>query len=469
MRIVLLLGLTVTLAVPAACAVPSAPPRTDVTPVRCEVSADRRFVTSVSPDGRYFRDQHGSPILVRGDSPWAGVTRWSIDQANLYFANRERFGFNASIMSLIGATENGAPSDDGATFDGVLPFVDGDVTRWNEPYWQRVDAVLRTACLHGNTIFLYPVDGWNVKTIFHSAGAERVRRFATMVAERYGSLPNVVWMAGGDFYARDSYANSLFSVTLDGIRSTGSTRPFSIQLWYTKSLSTDSPYWRDIVDWNFVYTYQPTYRAVLDGYLRSGGRDPRPALLGEANYEGENNVPGSPPTTNETLRRQALWALTSGSPGNFFGSSDWKFSPGWEGRLDTPAVHQLQAIRDLFAARSWWSLVPDEGADLVVSGRGTELTHDDDKVSVVGSDYATVARAVDRSWAVVYVPTERTLTLDLSGMAGPSTVAWVDPAAAARPPLTTVVDPSGHVSTPGPNSDGGHDWLLLVTARHSGG
>ncbi len=132
---------------------------------------------------------------------------------------------------------------------------------------------------------------------------------------------------------------------------------------------------------------------MLDGYLRTGGRDPRPALLGEANYERENNVPGSPPTTNETLRRQALWALTSGSPGTFFGSADWKFPPGWEGRLDTPAVRQLQAIRDLFAARSWWSLVPDEGADLVVAGRGAEMTHDDRNVSVVGNDYATVARA----------------------------------------------------------------------------
>jgi hypothetical protein len=137
--------------------------------------------------------------------------------------------------------------------------------------------------------------------------------------------------------------------------------------------------------------------------------------------------------------------------------------------LDTPAVRQLQAIRDFFAARSWWSLVPDEGADLVTAGRGTEMTHDDSNVFVLGSDYATVARAADGSWAVVYVPSERALTLDLSGIGVSSTVEWVDPAAAARPPMTAAVDPAGHVSTPGPNSDGGHDWLLLVAARHPGG
>ena len=29
------------------------------------------FATSVSPGGRYFLDQYGTPILVKGDAPWA--------------------------------------------------------------------------------------------------------------------------------------------------------------------------------------------------------------------------------------------------------------------------------------------------------------------------------------------------------------------------------------------------------------
>ena len=35
--------------------------------------------------------------------------------------------------------------------------------------------------------------------------------------------------------------------------------------------------------------------------------------MGEANYEGENNQTETLPTTDETLRRQVLWALTSGA------------------------------------------------------------------------------------------------------------------------------------------------------------
>jgi hypothetical protein len=450
----------------AGCAAPA--PSEDapltVAPVApCEAVAGHHFVTSISPDGRYFLDQHGNPLLVRGDSPWAGMTRWSPEQAELYFSNREVRGFNASIVSLVGAIANGAPSDDGATFDGVLPFVDGEITHWNETYWQRVDTIIRSACAHGNTVFLYPMDGWNVGPIFGGANADDARRFGAMVAHRYANFPNIAWMTGGDFFARDRHANDLFAAMLDGVRSTGNDKPFSIQLSGTpKSLSTDSPFWRDRVDWNFVYTYNPTYKAVLDAYRRSGGRDPRPALLGEANYEGENNQPNSPPTTNETLRRQVLWALTSGSPGSFFGSDDWEFHPGWEARLNTPAVTQLQKIRDLFAARTWWTLVPDDQDQLVTEGRGTKLTEDAEQ-DVLDNDYATGARSTDESWAVIYVPTARTLTLDTSRFTRPWTGKWIDPADASAPPIDAVID-RGQVTSPGTNSDDGPDWLLLIEA-----
>jgi hypothetical protein len=431
-----------------------------VSAVPCR-SPTGKFVTSISSNGRYFLDQHRDPLLVRGDSPWSGITRWSSEQAERYFADREAHGFNASIMSLVGAVDNGGPSADGASYDGIAPFVGGDVTKWNEAYWRRVDAILRSACAHGNTVFLYPMDGWNFDPVFRSANVQAARNYGATVAKRYANFPNIVWMAGGDYFARDRYANQMFAGMLDGIRSTGDRRPFSIQLWYQKSLSTDSPDWRDRVDWNFVYTYLPTYRAVLDGYGVSQGGRRYPSLLGEANYEGENNQPATKPTTNETLRRQALWALTSGSPGNFFGSADWQFLPGWEGRLDTRAVTQLQTIHDFFAARNWWTLQPDTGNGLVTAGRGTEVT-DDTEMDVLDNDYATAARSADGRWSVVYVPTARTLTLDTRELHSSWSARWIDPADATGLQIRAVVDSAGHVTTPGINSDGGADWLLLI-------
>jgi Protein of unknown function (DUF4038)/Putative collagen-binding domain of a collagenase len=420
------------------------------------------FATSVSRDGRYFLDQDGKPLLLHGDSPWALMTQLSPEQARLWFADRQRQGFNAAIVSLIGATANGAPSDDGATFDGLLPFEDGDILRWREPYWERVTSYLQLAAEHGITVMLYPIDGWTIGHSFVPTSIEQCHRYGGMVAQRFRDLPNIVWMSGGDYepdtddLARGSDVDHCIDAMLRGIRETGDGRPFSIQLGARKSLSTDNPYWARRVDWNFVYTYYPTYKAVLDARRRTPAI---PAVMGEANYEGENNQGETPPTTDETLRRQVLWSLTSGAAGEFVGSDDWEFHDGWEERLSTPALTQITRLRALFSELDWWRLVPDTDSELVTGGRGAELTSDE-PMDVLENDYATAARTPDGRLAVVYLPTERTITLDPSATAPGTRAAWVDPASGARRPVPMAAT----FTPPGPNAAGDGDWLLLLTA-----
>lgn len=84
----------------------------------------------------------------------------SAAQAESWFANRQRHGYNAAIISLVGATANGGPSDDGATFDGLRPFVNGDILNWNDAYWRRAHDYVEIAAEHGFTVLLYPIDGW---------------------------------------------------------------------------------------------------------------------------------------------------------------------------------------------------------------------------------------------------------------------------------------------------------------------
>ena len=97
-------------------------------------AASRRLVTGITGNQRYFVDQTGRAILVRGDSPWAMMTDLSPRQARHYLDNRKKYGVNALIVSLVGAEANGGPSDDGATFDGIRPFVRNDITRPNKNY-----------------------------------------------------------------------------------------------------------------------------------------------------------------------------------------------------------------------------------------------------------------------------------------------------------------------------------------------
>lgn len=420
-----------------------------------------RFVASVSSDGRYLRDQYGQPILIHGDAPWSLLTDLSPSQAEPYFETRGGQGFNAAIVSLIGDRANGGPSDDGSTYDGLLPFVDGDVTTWQDGYWDRVTRYLRLAADHGITVFLYPIDGWTIGHAFTPKSVEQCQAYGTMVANRLRDLPNLVWMSGGDYFprtddpARGSDVDHCIDAMMQGIRSVGDARPFSIQLGYPKSISTDNPYWATRVDWNFVYSYEPTYTAVLEAYARTPAV---PALLGEANYEGENNQKNSPPTTAKTLRMQMLWSLTSGAAGAFYGSDDWEFHDGWEQRMDTRSVAQLGRLHRLFAGLPWTRLVPDTTSALVTAGRGTQITGATE-ADVLQSDYVTASRSPDGRLAVVYLPSARTITVDRTQLAATTEARWVDPASGTA--QTTPM--SNTFTTPGRNADGDDDWLLVFT------
>jgi hypothetical protein len=189
-------------------------------------------------------------------------------------------------------------------------------------------------------------------------------------------------------------------------------------------------------------------------------------LFSEGNYEGEDNY-GGPATTNETLRRQQLWTLTSGGAGEFTGSQDWQFNAGWQTRLDTVWISQAQKIRNFFSGLNWQLLVPDDTNPVVTAGRGTKITADGYR-DVLANDYVTAAQAPDKSQTVVYVPTSlsgastvRTITLNLAKLPASYTAQWVDPTDTTVTQAATI-DAAGQVTTPGLHSDGTRDWLLVI-------
>ncbi len=424
------------------------------------------YITARSSNGRYFVDQYGQPILVKGDSPWTLMTRLSPDEARSWLADRSKRGFNAAIVSLIGDEVNGAPMPNGRTYDGIAPFVDGDVLRWNEPYWQRAHDHARMAADRGITLLLYPIDAWTLDNAFRPTSIQQCRDYGAKVAAHFRDLPNIVWMSGGDYLPRNqgsdqgSEDDRCIEAGMRGIRDTGDNRLFSMQLHHPTPLSTSDPYWAARVDWNFVYTYHPTYRAVLDAYAR---RPVLPALMGEANYEGENNQPMTAPTTDETLRRQVLWALTSGSAGDVFGTRDWKFDESWEQRRETDAVNQVTRLRRLFSSLPWWQLAPDVDESFVTAGRGDRLSRFE-PLDVLDNDYVTAARTPDGAAAVVYLPSPTAITIDRSKLAGDIRARWFDPSSGA----TRAVAVTSQYTSPGRNLAGDEDWLLLFTRPGSG-
>ena len=190
----------------------------------------------------------------------------------------------------------------------------------------------------------------------------------------------------------------------------------------------------------------------------------------EAGYEDEQNVPGNPAGTPQQLRRQEYWSLLSGATGQLYGNhSTWQFLcsqrdasgncvGGWKDEMDSPGATQMANVVALFSPRRWYDSCPTRTTLLVTSGYG----------SFGQDDYVTAARTPDGKLAMAYLPSGAHDTVDLGTFSGPVTARWYDP---TNGTFTTIGDGpfanTGNVdvTTPGTNSDGEDDWVLVLEAQ----
>jgi len=114
--------------------------------------------------------------------------------------------------------------------------------------------------------------------------------------------------------------------------------------------------------------------------------------------------------------------------------------------------------------RAWYDLIPDTNHVVVTAGFGTFDTNADIHL-VNNNDYATAARTADGSLVMAYMPTARTLTVDMSKLSGPAVAHWYDPANSTYLSISgsPFVNSGPRDFTPsGNNSDGDGDWILVL-------
>ncbi|GAA0625232.1 DUF4038 domain-containing protein [Kutzneria viridogrisea] len=408
--------------------------------------------TGVSANGRYLVDQHGKPYLIAGDSPQGLFVTMSEPQAWRFFVNRRIAGFNALwINSLVTVDQGGRPDD--STFDGIVPFTTpGDLSTPNEQYFGRIERMVAMAQGQGLTIWLNPVETCGHLPLLRANGVDKARAFGAYLGKRLRSYPNIVWFNGCDLQTwRDPADTALVQAVARGIKDVDPGHLQTVELNYLSSGSLDDPTWAEYIKLDAAYTYYPTYAQVLKEYNRP---QHMPVYLTEANYESEHDYTGP-----KTLRRQEYWTTLSGATGQFYGSGyTWQFKPGWQDHVDTPGTEQFEYVTDILRENRWYDLVPDQQHTLVTAGYGTFNPYG----NVNDNDYATAARTEDGSTALVYVPTARTVTVDLGRMRGEVTAVWYDPTNGEY--RDTAADGSGRFTTPGRNAEGEDDWVLLLQA-----
>ncbi len=419
------------------------------------------YPLKIGADGRHLVDQNDVPFLVQGDSAWSLIASPTEAEADQYLENRRQKGFNATIVNLLEHkfTTN-APND--AAGDG--PFlVPGDFSTPNEAYFAHADRVIQDAASKGVMIMLAPAylgfrgedEGWFQEMTAN--GPAKMRDYGRYIGNRYKNFPNILWVEGGDFNPSD---HSVVEAVAQGIAETDPNHLHTAHC-ERKTSSLDcypSSSWLSV---NTSYTDYVTYDHVLRDYNRASFK---PTFLIEAVYENEGQ-------TNPTeVRAEAYRSVLSGSQGQTFGNNPiWVFNGPplstppytWQVGMDAQGSRDMVRVTALFAGRDWTHLVPDQNHSVVTAGFGTYITEE----STVGNNYATTASTPDGRLSLTYMPTRRTVTVNMSKFSGPVTARWYDPtngnsATISGSPFSN--SGSRQFVPTGNNASGAGDWVLVL-------
>jgi hypothetical protein len=199
-----------------------------------------------------------------------------------------------------------------------------------------------------------------------------------------------------------------------------------------------------------------------------------PSIFIEGNYEGENLEAGSHVTNAHDVRTQAYWSDLSGAAGWFYGNH-WEVfaldNGTWNTKINQDiGAPQMAFVKSLFEARKWWQLVPDESHVVVTGGIGTCMASSAQQgrtqPNAQDNTCATTARTADGTLVISYMPTARSISVDMTKLAASATARWYDPTTGT---FTTVggspfVNSGTRTFTP-PSSnhaDGFSDWALVL-------
>jgi hypothetical protein len=395
-----------------------------------------------STNHRYLVDQNGAPFLLQGDAAWSLIVGLNEAEVEQYLENRRQKGFNGTQVNLI---EHKFCKHPPMNFAGEGPFTTpGDFTTPNEKYFAYADWVIRKAAENGLQVLLYPIylgykgtdEGWVKEALAN--GPEKCLAYGRYLGKRYKDFDNIIWMMGADLDPGPALED--VDMIALGIKEYDHRHLFSAECDPEHS-AADYYSGGGWLDFNATYTYEIVHKKLLQDYNRN---PPMPFILIESSYEGEHN------SSEVQIRRQAYWSVLCGGFGQVMGDFPIDIiSPGWQQAMDLPGSVGMEHWGKLFRSRAWFDLVPDQKHQVVTGGLG----------EFNGLDYLAAARTSDGSTVIAYIPTSRTITVDMTKVSGAQASGWwFDPRTGRASSAGTY--PTSSTQELSPPSPG--DWVLVL-------
>jgi len=445
----------------------------------------------VSADGRYLeRTASGTPFFWLGDTAWKLFHRLNREEALHYLDRRAAQGF--SVIQAVALAETDGLRAPNAY--GEVPLVDLDPARPNEHYFEHVDFIVRAANERGLIVALLPTWGDKVPSaspggpvVFDAANAEVYGRF---LGQRYRDA-GIVWMLGGDRGIDTPAVLEIWRAMARGIRE----RDVAHLMTFHPRGDATSAWWVHNEEWldfnvfqsGHVARFLPVHRFAAELTLM---QPRKPFLDAEPPYEDIavrfwdfiklHTAEPVPPRvldrdglivdhehfadgffTDYDVRVHAYWNLLSGSCGYTYGNNSvWQlWRPGqaalipclhdWRTALERPGAAQLRHLRALFTEFPFHLLAPCQS---MLFGPNPD-----------GPGHVRAARAIDQSFALVYVARSQQLVIADHVLPFPWEAWWFDPRTGQRSSATGQ-GASGWVHFSPPGSEPAMDWVLIMRA-----
>jgi len=437
------------------------------------------FPLKASTSGRYLVDQNSVPFRIQGDAAWSFITNLTPGEMDTYLADRKSRGFNTLLVSLL---EHKFAVQAPRNRAGDFPFnahANGsyDFSTPSPAYFAFADAALDKAAAAGMLVLLDVMylgangaeEGWWAELNNANNTPAKSYAYGQFIGKRWKDRGNIAWVFSGDYTPpAGSEGETRLLQIYKGVRDAGATQLAGAHVF--DKLSSDWPAFVPHLQINAVYASGPDiYKFARTAF---GRPNPVPVFLLESGYEQEKWFPGDP----ASIRSYLWWAQLSAVGGVFYGHRDiWAFntdswstgypfgSQRWQRSLDTPGSQAVKHMADLLRSLAWYDLVPSGLSgmkNLITDGGGT----------MGGADYVTAAASTDGKTLVAYLPpggaANRSITVDMSAMSGPTTARWWDPTSGAFTAIASNLGNTGRhaFAVTGNNAAGAHDWVLVLSA-----